>query len=197
MVFDMAINQRLWTKEEEQILAELYKKGVLVADIAKQLGRTRSSVIQKAMRTPDLKHKKYYTDEEKEYIDKYIGRMSVQKMAKKLNKKYESLKVYITDNYGSVRDNAQGLTCADVARILGVDRNTVLHWCKQKGLKNRKVGRYRIVNEKDLFSFLEQNQKIWDATKCESWFFQSCDWFNKKRKKDFDAMVNKRWGSVS
>ena len=61
MVFDMAINQRLWTKEEEQILAELYKKGVLVADIAKQLGRTRSSVIQKAMRTPELKHKKYYT----------------------------------------------------------------------------------------------------------------------------------------
>ena len=85
----------------------------------------------------------------------------------------------------------------DYYAILGVDRNTVLHWCKQKGLKNRKVGRYRIVNEKDLFSFLEQNQKLWDATKCESWYFQNYKWFEKKRKEDFDKMVKKRWGNVS
>ena len=44
--------------------------------------------------------------------------------------------------------------------------------------------------------FMLENPKRWDATKCDKYFFMKYDWFEEKRKADFEKMVGKKWGDV-
>ena len=41
-----------------------------------------------------------------------------------------------------------------------------------------------MVSEKDLFDFLQRNLNLWDARKCDYYYFCQYDWFQKKLAED-------------
>lgn len=184
----------MWTQEELAYLKEAYERGDSTMDISKVVNHTQSAIRQQAKRY-GIKHKRYYSDDDKEQIRKYVGRKSPKAIAKIYGRNYKTMQQYITQYIGTIPENTDDLHVAEIGRLLGIHRNNVLRMCR-RGLKSRMVGRYRFVKEKDLVSFLTEHPERWDATKCEKWYFQKYSWFEEKRKSDFDKMVKRRWGNV-
>lgn len=181
----------MWTEEEIQFLRDAYAKGMWVHEIAKHIPHTETAIRQKAKRE-GIRHSKYYTENDLLYFEANLGRIPVETMAKKYGKDVHTMHSYIRENFGHIKENANGMCAAEVGRLLGVHRNTVLKMCK-KGLRSRVVGHYRFIMEKDLFSFMEHNPNEYKALNCEQWYFNSQEWFRKKAKEEAEMKRKERW----
>lgn len=185
-----------WTKEEEDYLRKKYPGRKSVAFIAKKLGRTEHAIIEKAYRLHIVKGL-YYTEKQIEYLEKNSSKKSYEYIAKRLNRSYISVKkkmmyLGLGQTYSTDR-----LTLADVSRIVRKDHSFLKKsWIGLHGLPAEKVGRNLFIDQQDLIDFMKCNPTLWDATKVDDTLFGRYEWFQEKRKEDFELMVQKRWKDV-
>ena len=126
-----------------------------------------------------------WTKEEEAYLEMWHGKMNQNKIAERLGKSVGSVREKSRRmGLGNLEEVTDKMTCSNVARIMGVHRKTInTNWVNM-GLKTKKINRYRMVAEKDLFDFLQKNLNLWDARKCDYYFFRQYDWFQKKLAED-------------
>lgn len=120
-----------WTLEEINKLELFCDKGYSPTTIAKNLGRTASSVKCKRIQ---------------------LG-------------------------LSGMKESIDRLSIADVAELCGVCKDSVNRTWINRGLKTRKSGGMRFVQEKDLFNFMQQNTGLWNASDCDEYFFSDKKWF--------------------
>lgn len=126
-----------------------------------------------------------WTKEEEAYLERWHGRMDQKKIAAYLGKSEGSVREKSRRmGLGNLEESTDRMTCSAVAKIMGVNRKTVNSNWINKGLIAKKINRYRMVSEKDLIKFLLDNPNLWDARKCDYYYFCQYDWFQKKLEED-------------
>lgn len=180
--------------EEDKRIIEKYYPIKTPAEVAAMIGRTKDTVCGYACRNK-IQSNRYWTKEEEEFLESKYGILTIPAIAKKLGKTECAVETKIRrSSIGSFISNADGLCISEVARLVGRDRTSITKtWMRRYGLKTYQKGQYKIIKEKDLIRFMKENPERWNATECETWFFERFDWFREKRKKDLDAMCRSRW----
>lgn len=184
----------LWTEEEEKFVLEHYAD-MPREELEQALGRKYTSIKSKAF---ELGVRKYtrFTKEEEAYIEEKFGILTAEGIAKRLGRDTKAVwqKVYHM-GLGRFDDNADGYTLSEIARMLGKQRGVVRYWTQHFGLKGRMKGASLIISDKALTKWMRENPERWDATKVTTkWMWQGEEWFEEKRKADFQKMITKRWG---
>lgn len=182
-----------WSQEQMDYLYENYGK-LSAKEIADHIGKNTHCIVRMAYKH-GLKSSRYFTEEERDYIQSAVGRTSYDNIAKKLGVTYNSIKVYCNRNYCNQYANGNYLTMAEIGRVVGQDRSRIrVVWVRTRKLKHKRCGKNIMVRPDDLFEFMQKHPEIWDATECETWYFDRFEWFNEKRKKDLAKKIEKRWG---
>lgn len=76
---------KLWIKEDEYLLTELYSEGIPTKLIAQQLQRTQKAVINKAY-VMGLSKSSLYTQDEIEYIKENYNKMNIRQLAENIGR---------------------------------------------------------------------------------------------------------------
>ena len=190
-------DRKSWTEEEEKLLEKLvliYKKNY--KEIAEILGRTEDSIVVK-MKKKKLSiqsDKRIWSKEEEELLIDLWGTISIEKLAKELNRTESSIrnKVFNLGLGSAINNNYEGLKIQEICELFNISRTVVDGYWIPLGLKykTRKISEkssYRYVEIKDLLEFLELNQNIWDSRNLEKDILgKEPEWLNKKRKRDIN-----------
>jgi hypothetical protein len=98
-----------------------------------------------------------YAAEELKTLREWVGHYPLSLIAKKLNRTAIGIEVKLTRLGITNTKNESGcLTAGELARIIGVDRNTVIGWIKRHGLKSRN----QITRHKKVYTFI-QTEEFW------------------------------------
>lgn len=134
---------------------------------------------------------KRYSDEDREYIRRHWGEVSLKRMAHKLQRKPTALIRYAENHkLGGFTVVGATFSTADVANMFGVDPSTVVnYWIKKYGLKvskevkyNRNIIRIRI---NDLMFWCKYNQDKYSTLYLEEYALgKEPEWLKEKRKRD-------------
>lgn len=188
------MTNRYWTDEEIEYLRENYQtKSAL--EIGKAIDRTENAVFVKCNK---LGFKKMITDEQVDFIERNICNMSVVDIAKTIGKTPQSVrsKMFRSD-IPTIKYAYDGMTMSECALVVHKADSVIGRTWVKRGLKYKRINSYNMVANREFIRFCKENQDLWDATDCEQYYFLECDWFEEKRKRDFERMVEKRWGNVS
>lgn len=185
-----------WTDEEVEYLKKHYTGKVgQIQKVADHLGRSYNSVHEKA-KNLGIKTCRKLTEEEIEYM---LNHPHIHNNA--LAKRFGITKSAVTNlrtryNAGTYLESVDNkLTIAEITRLMGVPRSTVYQtWIKNYGLTAKKIDSYRMVKLNDFLKWMQDNKDIWDATRCEEWYFSNYPWFKEKLKQDSLEKRKKRWG---
>lgn len=182
------------SEKEDRFIRENYGK-MTSKMIAEELGYPQSK-IRNYIKTRKIKSSGYYwSDDEVKLLEDKIGSVSVKTISKTLNRSVYSIRgKYQNTGIGGYISNTEDMTLTAVSDVLGLHRTTVARFTKSGELKSKKRGHYRMIREKDLLKFMQQNPQKWEARKCDYYTFQRFDWFQEKRKIELDNETKKRWG---
>lgn len=129
--------------------------------------------------------KRYWTQEEMEYLEASWGKATLKTMATHLNRSVSSVKqkAYQMD-LGLKVDAVEGIPVRNLPEIIGVNVMCAYKWSDLGMLNTKKVGNVLFVKEKDLIKFLIEHPNLWDATKSDKTWFRKYDWFQEKLEHD-------------
>lgn len=153
----MSNKSKKWTSDEEEFLKENYLT-MDYKDIANELGRTESAISNKALLLK-LHKVERYTEEDDQFLLKYYGRTTMQRLCKRLKKSERSIKkrvkllegtedMYIVNGYYQTRD---------IASITGVDIGTVVKWIKRGELNAIRPNNFYFVNPDAFWKYIKNN----------------------------------------
>lgn len=181
-----------YSNEEIQFLRDNLKK-YGSEYCAEKLGRTKGGVIQVARRYK-IDNGARWAKEDVLFLEKHAG-WSDKRLATHLGKTIEAIYFKRTQmGIGKAIDHTLDLTISDAAMMLGVNPWLFRKRILKLGYKTRKLGKYRMISEKELKRFAKDNPEFYDATKCEKEYFIGCRWFEEKAKEDKQKMIDRRWG---
>lgn len=192
----LIMDRQPWTKDDINTLkqyVEVDKKDP--KEIAKLMGRSEDSISIKINRLGlkmTYSDKKFWTAEEEELLSDLWGSISVDKIAKKLDRTVSSVKnkANLLGLGSQMENNYDGIRLPALCELFNVSANTVNIGWVALGLKTKtryisNLTFYTYVEIKDLFSFLEMNQNIWDSRSLEKNILgKEPDWLKAKRKSD-------------
>lgn len=187
----------VWTTEQIEYVKENYGK-MPTKELAEKLGRKPQTIAQYCHKH-NITCGRYWTKKQENYLESKVGKLSLREIAKRMGKPYREV---IEKNYhmklGSFLDNSEDLSLAEVSRLVGRNKETIKKTWVKYGLTIKKVGSYSMINQEELFEFMEKNPERWIPKECEEWYFETCGckWFEKRKKEEFNKMVEKRWGKV-
>lgn len=99
-----------------------------------------------------------WTREEEAYLAQQAGMTRIDSIAKKLDRTVISVELKMKRmGIANTRDQVGLMTMGELARLLGVDRNTVKHWADRYGLQYQK----RKTKREKTFYFVDTND-FWD-----------------------------------
>lgn len=142
-----------WTKEERQLLRELYIKWTPLKEIGKRLGRKWAAVgmIALKMGLPKLRGGRWSAEDDRILREMY-GKATAQEIANRLKKTYSAVtqrarkldlrgitgKLGSRDFFVRIRElNGQGMSDNEIGRLLGQSRNTIRRYRMELGLPLR------------------------------------------------------------
>ncbi|MCI8575816.1 MAG: helix-turn-helix domain-containing protein [Bacilli bacterium] len=181
-----------FTDEQVKYLKENWGK-VSIASMTKTFNCTRKRIEEKAeeLNLPKLPSK-IWSVEEKLELKELWGTMSFKSIAKRLNRTEDAIrqKGYKMNLGNPFAANGLYLKISDVSRELDVDQLRIRRSWIAKGLKVHavKFKEKSILGIKidELFSFLEVNQDLFDASKLEENILgEEPKWLKEKRKRDY------------
>lgn len=142
-------------------------------------------------------HKKTWTIEDDDFLERKWGKMKVERIARTLKRSVRAVEHRVIElELGGMYNTGEFWMASDVARALGVYRSTVGNWINKYGLEAKKVclkdqPKYQI-DLKDLVKWLEANQKRWSAKNLDEYSLGiEPDWLKEKRRIDIKKK-NKR-----
>lgn len=112
-----------------------------------------------------------YAAEELKTLREWVGNYPLGSIAKKLNRSTTSIEVKLTRlGLSNTKSESGLLTAGELAKIISVDRNTVMGWILRHGLKSKKkVTRYKkvftFIKIEDFWSWAEGNKEKVDFKK--------------------------------
>ena len=186
---------RSLTTEQKEIIYKYYP--VLTPnEVADMVGMKKVNLIAWAHRH-GISNNRYWTKEEEDYLLKWYGKMSAKAISKKLGKEYRA----VIDKLQKIRagnfiENSVDLNLVEVCRVVGRDKETIKTTWVKYGLKIKKIGKYSMIREQDLLEFMKNNPDRWNATECESWYFERYHWFKEKKKNEWERLREERWKNV-
>lgn len=142
-----------------------------------------------------------YAAEDLKTLREWVGNYPLSSIAKKLNRSTTSIEVKITRLGLSNTKSESGLiTAGELAKIIKVDRNTVMGWILRHELKSRK----RITRHKKVFTFIKiEDFWSWAEGNKEKVGFKKIpvnslppepEWVSKERRKNIGEIHNyKKW----
>lgn len=182
-----------WEQWQIDLFKEQYGK-MPSAELAEKLGKKKQCLYQYARRH-GITTGRYWTKEQEDLLYEKAGVLSSRRISELIGRDYKSvLSKRKKSGIGSFLDNTEHLHLAAVCELVGRDKETIKKTWFAKGLKYRKRGRYTMIMEENLIKWMEENPKYWDATRCDYYFFQRFDWFQKKLLDDRARNHNERWG---
>ena len=182
-----------WTEDKVERLKKLCQEHTY-KDVAKIMNISYDIVIKKAQRDNILAidNDYYWTDIEETFLKENWGMMSLESLAKRLNKSIISVRQKARRlKLGAMTNGDLSILKIDeVGDIMGVNRQTITNTWTKFGLKIRK----RVITQKcyyyyikwdELLSFLKNNQDLWDSKRVEKYMLgEEYDWLKEKRIKD-------------
>lgn len=117
---------------------------------------------------------KHYTEEDLFHLEQSWGKVSIETIAKKLNRSVMGIRHKACRlGLSGMLECKDYLIASDVARILGTDRKVVSKHINERGLKARKKslseGKQVICIEYDNFTkWLVENPKYWNGVKADT-----------------------------
>ena len=112
---------------------------------------------------------KPFSEEEIDYIVRNYGRFTTEQISKKLKRSRHSIKAKIMRlELGDFFGNSEDLHLEEVSRLVHRNHSAIMRNWTKRGLKVRKVGKFRMIKEKDLAKFMYENQDLWDATETDA-----------------------------
>lgn len=142
---------------------------------------------------------KKWTDKEIEYLGNNWGRRSREQVARRLGKSVNACRAKAERlGIGSSSKNTEGIPVFELQEIIGVSSSNIFKtWIEGNNLKTKKVGMFVVVDEKDLVQFMKEHPHLWDARKCDYYYFYTYDWFIDKlmreRDKGYAETKVKKW----
>lgn len=129
-------------------------------------------------------HNQRWTQDQVNYLETWWGTHSIESISKAIGRDYQSVRHKAQHlGLGGFTDSLPGIPPKEIALLTGISyRNILTTWVERYGLKCKKIGRRLSVREQDLFDFMKNHTDLWQATKCEEYFFHDCDWFQEKLK---------------
>ena len=126
-----------------------------------------------------------WSREEELYLEKYHGVINQKKIAAYLGKSEGAVREKSRRmGLGNLQETTDRICCSNVAEIIGIHRSVIKKTWIPKGLKTKKINRYVMIKESDLLKFMQQHPELWDAKKCDYYFFCQYEWFLKKLEAD-------------
>lgn len=183
--------KNFWSFEQEDFLRENYGKMTL-EELSMALGKQIKTIDRKRKSlglAPQVSRR--WTEEELNFLIDRWSTLSIQHIASKLNRSYNSVKKRaIMLNLDDSRFLNGYLNTGDISSLLSIESYTVRYWIKYRGLKARKKKVVKkamyYVSLEDLKIFLKNNQHLWDATYLEQNILGVEEsWLKEKRKKDY------------
>ena len=188
------LTDRYLSAEEEKYILDNINK-ITYREIANNLGRCVTTIKRYCIKN-GLRSERYWTEDEDKYLEERIPYNNYSSIAKKLGRSVVSVKCRASQKGIAYYMNKDTYNLAEIAEILGKSKKAIHNLVKSKKLKSRMINNHRAISEESLVEFMLENPKRWDATKVDRYFFMKYDWFEEKRKADFDKMVGKKWGDV-
>lgn len=102
---------------------------------------------------------KYWSEEELKILENMWGRSSLNKIAKRLNRTENAVKIKARRMFGNKAEHKGLYTGADLARAIGVESKTINYYIK-KGLKYRKVDRLNLIRIEDFWEFAKEHKTL-------------------------------------
>lgn len=105
-----------------------------------------SAMLEKVEKKEKLENRKYkhYSEEELMYIEKSWGSVSIERMAKKLGRTPESIRIKCNElGLGTQIDSMEMLIKRDIVQLLNVDTKTVSRYVERHGLNIKKSNVFR------------------------------------------------------
>lgn len=181
-----------WEPWQIELLKEEY--GITqTAILAEKIGKKSQAIIQYAHKH-GISAKRYWTDEEEEYLVNHIGIYSTQLIAHNLHKSYRQVLDKMQKMHlGNFLDNSEYMNLSAVCYLVNRDKETIKRVWFRNGLKKMKKGKYIMISESNLCDWMKTHKRYWDATECDYYFFSRFDWFQSKYNDDSMAKRYKRW----
>ncbi len=190
---------RVWNEDESNLLLELLTT-YSSFEVAAILNRSEEAVVVRAIRLGydiNMTHRRWTSVDDDSLSDLW-GSDSVEKIAKKLNRTVSSIinRVYVLKLGSQISNNYEGISIQDLSNLFMVNRNTILTSWVALGLKLSFRKRsdssiYSYVGITDLFTFLKNNQNIWDSRILEKNILgKEPDWLIEKRQQDKKLSTN-------
>lgn len=119
-----------------------------------------------------MNHKRW-TPEDINYLKENVGHRRISDIASKLNRTEEAIKIKLKRlGFGQTKSISGRVTCGELARILSIDRNTVMNWVNTGGLPSlQKVTglkrRYILISSDEFWEWAENNREKIDFRRLE------------------------------
>lgn len=181
-----------WTEENLAKLKELAYMGKPIKDIANELNTTESSITN-ALHNYKIHRRvprSHWTNDELELLEELWtnSNKSMNILVKELGRNEQSIRHKACELGLNARAfYADGYSASEIAKELGVSKNTVYKWIKNKGLKavkRRDLNLQLIVPENELIKWLRENQDKYNASNIDRYFIKNQPWLNEKIKND-------------
>ena len=126
-----------------------------------------------------------WTKEEEELLIKYSEKMTESGIAKKMNRPVSSVRAKRTRmGLPCFMNQTEKMNATMIAEIVGLDRSSIHRVWENKGLQMKRVGQFKVTDEKELIRFMQEHPELWKASKCDYYFFCQYKWFTDRLKRE-------------
>lgn len=139
----------------------------------------------------EYKASKFWDEEQQEFLHQQWGTKSIEKISKETGKTITAIRTKAQRlNLGSMLKNSEKLPISMIADLLNVNKSTIVKCWVKKGLKISRIHlttktSYMVTTLKNLYSFLENNQDLWNSNNLEKYILgKEPEWLKIKRKLD-------------
>ena len=133
----------------------------------------------------EYKPHRRWTKEEEELLIKYSEKMTESGIAKKMNRPVSSVRAKRTRmGLPCFMNQTEKMNATIIAEVVGVDRSSIHRVWESKGLQMKRVGQFKVTDEKELIRFMQEHPELWKASKCDYYFFCQYKWFTDRLKRE-------------
>ena len=137
------------------------------------------------------KKKKKWTLEEEQRLIKLCEDNPQTEVARKMRRSVSSVKnKRISMNIPSYSDSTDKLKISEVARLVGIDYQSITRTWVKYGFEIDKTGVFSLVTEDVLIKFMQEHTELWKASDCDYYFFYRFSWFIEKLKNEKNGKEN-------